>query len=68
MNNQDDDRPDHSVREGSTDAGAPGGPADAGARRPRPSAPDDRLTTIIPAVTDDDPSDLRDPVEAVKAA
>jgi membrane peptidoglycan carboxypeptidase len=43
------------------------GPSEVGARRP-PAAPDDRQTTIIPAVDDAVTADLRDPIDAVKAA
>lgn len=39
----------------------------AGDRRP-PAEPDDRQTTIIPAVDDAVTADLRDPIDAVKAA
>ncbi|MCV7277735.1 penicillin-binding protein [Mycolicibacter arupensis] len=41
--------------------------SDAGGRRP-PAGPDDRLTTIIPAVDDAVTADLRDPIDAVRAA
>lgn len=41
--------------------------SDAGGRRP-PTGPDDRLTTIIPAVDDAVTADLRDPIDAVRAA
>src|SRR5699024_3019040 len=39
-----------------------------GAPEPASAAPDDRSTAIIPGVTDDPTLDLRDPIEAVKAA
>jgi membrane peptidoglycan carboxypeptidase len=52
-----------------------GSGADRGSRQPSGSPqqrsavpPDDRLTTILPAVQDDRPQHLRDPIEAVKAA
>lgn len=37
-------------------------------KAPRPARPDDRLTTIIAPVRDTGPTELRDPVEEVKAA
>jgi len=37
-------------------------------RRSRPIPPDDRLTTVLPPVTDDTSPGLRDPIEEVKAA
>ncbi|KLO26049.1 penicillin-binding protein [Mycolicibacter heraklionensis] len=49
-----------------SDAGSPR-PSDAGSRRP-PAGPDDRLTAIIPAVDDAVTADLRDPIDAVRAA
>ena len=42
-----------------------GGP---GSSRRRPAPPDDRLTTVLPAVTDDRFPGRGDPIEAVKAA
>lgn len=42
-------------------------PSDAAGRRP-PAGPDDRQTTIIPAVDDAVTADLRDPIDAVRAA
>ena len=45
---------------------APPEPGSPGQRPPVP--PDDRLTTILPPVTDDRAAGLRDPIEAVKAA
>ncbi|MGH3562857.1 MAG: transglycosylase domain-containing protein, partial [Mycobacterium sp.] len=55
---------DNSAPERGSDAGTSlRGPAGRG-----PAPPEDRLTTIIPAVTDGTPPDLRDPIEAVKAA
>jgi membrane peptidoglycan carboxypeptidase len=50
------------------------GADDNGSRQqppPRPqrgAAPDDRLTAILPPVTDDGPQRVQDPIEAVKAA
>ncbi|MGB3287267.1 hypothetical protein, partial [Mycolicibacter algericus] len=57
MSKHHDDRPDT----GST------GPSEVGARR-GPGSPDDRQTTIIPAVDDAVTDDLRDPIDAVRAA
>lgn len=53
-------------RDDGSDAGA-ARPSKAGGGRP-PAGPDDRLTTIIPAVDDAVTADLRDPIDAVRAA
>ncbi len=58
MNSHDDD--------GRSGTGAPSGADVRGA--PGSAAPDDRSTTIIPEVGGETPPDLRDPIEAVKAA
>ncbi|MGB3893966.1 MAG: hypothetical protein WA942_06895, partial [Mycolicibacter sinensis] len=53
----------HDDRPGDTSSGR----SDVGGRR-APGPPDDRQTTIIPAVDDAVTADLRDPIDAVKAA
>ncbi|MGH3960918.1 transglycosylase domain-containing protein [Mycobacterium sp.] len=59
---------------GSGESEAPSGDGDNRSRQqPRPGQrravpPDDRLTSILPPVTDDRSQRLRDPIEAVKAA
>jgi len=61
---------DHSAADTPNGAGADGGSKRApGSPRPRSAVPpDDRLTTILPPVRDDEPNHLRDPLEAVKEA
>lgn len=70
MNNEGrEDRSATEASNGSQAGGRPPGENSGGPRRPpgapprRPVPPDDRLTSILPPVTDD-----RDPIEAVKAA
>jgi membrane peptidoglycan carboxypeptidase len=73
------DRPGTDVPNKSAGGGAPrrndDGGREGGAARPptpprraRPIPPDDRLTTVLPPVTDDRSPGLRDPIEEVKAA
>ncbi len=52
----------------SADSGRHRPPPQGAAQRPRPGAPDDRATAILPPVRDDKPAHLRDPVDAVKRA
>jgi membrane peptidoglycan carboxypeptidase len=61
---------DQSAADTPNGSGADGGSKPtAGSPRQRSAVPpDDRLTTILPPVRDDAPHQLRDPIEAVKAA
>lgn len=71
------DRSSTDVPRGPTPGGAPKHRGDRRSRGPsrpapgsphRPIPPDDRLTTVLPPVTDDTSPGLRDPIEEVKAA
>jgi len=60
---------DHSATDTPNGSAADSGQTSDPRPRQRPSVPpDDRLTTILPPVRDDTSRDLRDPIEAVKAA